>query len=291
MNDVIREHGIRRILIGLDASSHSQAALEAAATLAAGLRAELVGVFVEDVELLRAADVSFVREILWLSTHASETDSERIRVQMEAQAMRARLSLEEAASTAGVRFEFAVRRGNVAMELLEAARHADLVLVGKASLGGSGRKLGRTAERLLSGSPAPVMVLRKGLHLGLPIMVLYDGSAGSETALRVAVDLARWRGTGQLFVLVWAGEAEIQREIQHQITEEHGAQIEGLHFRPISRLDASYVASVARYEEAGLLIVSVDSPIFAAEGLGPFLNAVEQPVILVRLPSATTSGR
>ena len=282
MNEEPRRKPLRRIMIGLDASSHSQAALEAAAALAADLRVELQGVFVEDTELLRAADVFFVREVVWLSTCASETDSDRIQRQMEAQAMRARLMLEEAATAAGARYRFVVKRGEVSNELLEAARGADLVLLGKSSLGGSTRKLGRTAEFLLSGSPTPVMVLRQGLHLGLPILALYDGSAGSETALRMAVDLALWRGTGQLFVLVWAGDAETQRDIQHRITERYGAVFEGLHFRPLSRLEPDVVADVAWDEEAGLVIVSIDSPLFRPAGLGPFLNEVDHPVLLVR---------
>jgi nucleotide-binding universal stress UspA family protein len=47
---------IRRILVALDASPHSFAALEAAAHLAAHLEAELFGLYVEDENLLRGAD-------------------------------------------------------------------------------------------------------------------------------------------------------------------------------------------------------------------------------------------
>ena len=40
---------IRRILVAIDGSSHSLAALDAAADLASRLRAELSGLFVEDI--------------------------------------------------------------------------------------------------------------------------------------------------------------------------------------------------------------------------------------------------
>ena len=53
----------RRILVALEAGESAPALLEAAANLAAGLHAELVGLFVEDRELLDAADLPVTRSI------------------------------------------------------------------------------------------------------------------------------------------------------------------------------------------------------------------------------------
>ncbi|MGB7837261.1 MAG: universal stress protein, partial [Terrimicrobiaceae bacterium] len=58
---------IRRILVALDASAHSRAALEAACELALGLDAELSGLFVEDINLLRLAQLPFASEISYPS--------------------------------------------------------------------------------------------------------------------------------------------------------------------------------------------------------------------------------
>ncbi|MBK7177644.1 MAG: universal stress protein [Chloroflexi bacterium] len=54
---------IQRILVALDASPHSLAALEAAIDLAERLDAELQGLFVEDINLLRLAQLPFAREL------------------------------------------------------------------------------------------------------------------------------------------------------------------------------------------------------------------------------------
>ena len=67
MNEHEREPTIRRILVALDASRHSLAALEAASELAEALKAELVGIFVEDVNLLYLAGLPFAREVRYLS--------------------------------------------------------------------------------------------------------------------------------------------------------------------------------------------------------------------------------
>ena len=53
---------VRRILVALDASPHSHAALEEAAALAKPLQAELAGVFVLDAELLRLSALPVARE-------------------------------------------------------------------------------------------------------------------------------------------------------------------------------------------------------------------------------------
>ena len=68
----------RRILVALDASPHSLAALEAAAELAASLRAELIGLFVEDANLLRVAGFPFAREFGAYTAQAREIDAEHV---------------------------------------------------------------------------------------------------------------------------------------------------------------------------------------------------------------------
>ena len=56
------ELAVKRILIALDPSRRGQSALQAAAHLAAGTGAELAGLFVEDINLLRMAGLPFARE-------------------------------------------------------------------------------------------------------------------------------------------------------------------------------------------------------------------------------------
>ena len=54
---------VRRILVAVDASHHSIAALEAAVELATRFQAELLGLYVEDINLLRLAQLPFGREV------------------------------------------------------------------------------------------------------------------------------------------------------------------------------------------------------------------------------------
>ena len=63
MNESEPNLAIRRILIALDASTHSLAALHAAAEMAANMQAELIGLFVEDENLLHLAGLPFAQEV------------------------------------------------------------------------------------------------------------------------------------------------------------------------------------------------------------------------------------
>ena len=54
---------VGRVLILLDGSRLSLAALEAAAEIAAARNAEVLGIFVEEINLLRAAGYGFAQEV------------------------------------------------------------------------------------------------------------------------------------------------------------------------------------------------------------------------------------
>ena len=72
-----RGPSIRRILVALDASPSSLVALEEAAKLAAVWDAELAGVFVEDSELLRMAQLPFMQTVGSFSFCLSRVARER----------------------------------------------------------------------------------------------------------------------------------------------------------------------------------------------------------------------
>ena len=73
---------VRRILVALDASAHSLAAVEAAARLAEKVDAELEGLFVEDVNLIRLARLELAREIDVLSARLRDLESQQLERQL-----------------------------------------------------------------------------------------------------------------------------------------------------------------------------------------------------------------
>jgi nucleotide-binding universal stress UspA family protein len=214
MSEAGREPAIRRILVALDVSPHSLSALEAAAELAIGLQAELVGLFVEDINLLRLAELPSSREIGIFSTSRRPLTTVEVERQLRAQAARARRALATAAHRAHVPWSFRVARGVIAAELLAAASEADLIILGK--IGWSltrRRRLGSTARAVLSQATSLTLILQQGARLGLPVLIVYDGSAIAQKALAAASRLVRGKN-GYLTVVVLADAPDEAQDLQ-----------------------------------------------------------------------------
>ena len=92
---------LRHILVALDASTHSLAAVEAAADLAAAMQAEMEGLFIEDINLIRLASLPCTREVRHTASMAS-LDLEQMERALKAQASEARQALAAAARRAHV---------------------------------------------------------------------------------------------------------------------------------------------------------------------------------------------
>lgn len=164
---------VRRILVGLDGSPESRATLAAAARLGVATGAELHGLFVEDIELLRLAGLPFAREAGVASGVFQRLETSDIERRFRVAAEKARATLHEAASTTALRSTFRVTRGLVVPELLAGAREADVIAAGKRrGHGPAGGRLGGTARGLLAHVRAPVLVGGSGSSSAGPAVVI-----------------------------------------------------------------------------------------------------------------------
>jgi nucleotide-binding universal stress UspA family protein len=282
MNEEGREPGIRRILVALDASPHSQAALEAAAELASGLRAELLGVFVEDINLLKLAETSFAWEMGFFSASRRQLSTLEIERQLRAQANRVRRALAMIAGQAQVPWSFRVARGAIASELLTAASEVDLVILGKTgwSLARRGR-LGSTARAVLAQATSLTLVLQQGARLRLPVAVVYDGSPAAHRALDASTHLVRGKN-GYVTVLILADESAMARSLQTEVAEwlrERGIEA---HYRWLIGIDVKRLTDLVETEGCGVLVVPSQGSRLHNEMFLTLLDEVECPVLLVR---------
>ena len=113
MNEIAPSPRPRHILVALDASPHSVAALMAAAELAALMEAELEGLFVEDINLLRLCGLPFGREIGSYSATARRLDNAGVERQLRALADTIEAVMARITATSAVPWRFSVRRGPV----------------------------------------------------------------------------------------------------------------------------------------------------------------------------------
>ena len=219
---------IRRILVALDTSPHSRAALAAAANLAARLEAQLIGVYVEDMNLLRLAQLPFAQEIHYASATPQKLDKDVMEKQLRSQADRAQNDLRQTAEQHALEWSFQVLRGLVAAELLTAAEEADLLVLGRTSRQTvPGYWLGSTARTAIAQHQRPVLLMSSHYNLNQPPLLIYDGSAAAQRALPLAVTLARVYG--RLSVLLIAtdeAQAQLWQQTIHRQAADDRLQIE-----------------------------------------------------------------
>ena len=282
MNSKQLERTIRHILVALDASPHSLAALEAAADMAAYLNAELSGLFIEDINLLNLADLPFIKQVDPLSASLRPIDRQHISRQFRMQAIRARKALELVANRTHVQWSFRVIRGHVTAEIMAAASEADLVILGKAGWSPTREKrLGTTAQKILSEAPCLTLVLQQGIRLELRIMVLFDRSEDAQKALEVAVQVLHGK-TGQLTVLLPEEDENVLQEIHTQIDtflQEYDLKA---HYYKITDMNTQRLASMVNREKIGILLLPGSSYLLKEESLQSLLKQAECPVLIVR---------
>ncbi|NTU90826.1 MAG: universal stress protein [Chlorobiaceae bacterium] len=272
---------IRTIAVALDCSPHSKASLEAAAKMAARLSAELVGIFVEDTNLLRMAGLPFTEEIRLYSSTTTKLDEAQLERLLRLQAREARELLERTAEALTVRHTFRVMRGMVPEQLMSAATEADILVLGRSGRSPSCRKgLGSTARTALCESKRTVLLMRPGFSSAAgPLLVLFDGSEGSRNALETALTTADPESTLHLVVIDPEPESAEKLEQEAQtIVGERGISVEYHHLPQVGGRD---LVRYLRMIDSGLLVLS-DRMNLPEEVFNELVSEIDSPVLVVR---------
>ena len=270
----------REILVALDASPHSRAALGLAVQLAADLEADLDGLFVKDANLLRAAQLPFAEEVRTHSVSPKALSDRRVQRQLRHQAERAEAALQEATERAQVSYNFRVVEGQVPQQLLRAAEDTDLVAMGKTSTQSSRRRLGTTSRALLAESPAPVLVLRRATRHRPPLFTYYDGSDTARSALRTAAQLGA-PGT-PLTVFLPADDEAQAKQLQDDVHDTLGMHAGQVQVRPLTPTEADRLAALARRQGPGLFVMPDNCSPLANTSPQRFLYELDHPLLVVR---------
>lgn len=271
---------IRRILVGLDASYHSLAALRAAAKLASSLEAELRGIFIEDINLLRAARLPMTQELQFPFTATAQLSPTRMERQLRAQAEQARQALASICEREQIKWSFRVARGDVASEMLEAAVEADLLSLGRASRPVvRSERMGSTARTAATQCRRSVLLISRDAAIHPPVVVPHDGSSAVRQALTLAARLAERMGD-YLSILVLADTPKRSEHLQDQIADWLSGRELMIRYRELIGDGVRTLIEGVRTEGSGMLVLS--SAILPSEEVEMLLEEVDCPVLLVR---------
>jgi nucleotide-binding universal stress UspA family protein len=251
------ERPFRRVVVALDASSHSWTALLTAARLAASFGADLEGLFVEDINLLRMAGMPISREVGFFSGSVRQVDSQQMERQLRAVAARIRQMLAQVADQAEVKWLLQVRRGKVAEELIAAASsETDLLSLGRHGWPlGRRSPLGSTARVVLQNHHSPVLLASNEIRGKQPMVVVYDGSEQSNRALDIATHLV-WTYESELIVLVPAPTFAEAQQLRERAIERLMREHVHAGFQHIDRVESAELLQILQHIRPGVLVLT-----------------------------------
>ncbi len=276
------KENIQRVLVALDTSPHSLAALEAASDWAAALQAELIALFVEDTELLRLGSLPCARELLYAGETDTAVDGQAMERALKAEAEQIRRSLQRIAGRRQLNWSLRVVRGHVAKEVLAAAEGADLIVMGQTGRRpGPRTRVGSTARAVVSRTSRTVAFLQPGSRLARPVVVLFDATSSAFSALATGARLAR-EDHHNLVVLVIAPTEAAGRKAHRQVTDWLSRQmveariLESVASRPLD------LARLVREAGGRVLVLGGDSPLAHLESLEVLFEATDCPIVVAR---------
>ncbi|MBT8117107.1 MAG: universal stress protein [Gammaproteobacteria bacterium] len=270
MTPATEQHTTRHVVVTLDASESGRPALETAVRLAALTGAHLEGVFVEDINLIRLAELPFLRELRPSSLAEEAISSQRMQRELRSLARRARRMLEQAAVEMGVHWSFQVWRGHAGAETLAETFSADILSLGRvSSLRFSGTwSAGGLRARRRSESPSQ-------------INVLFSNSKQAVRALTTACRLANDLGAPLSVILPEKRKADLQQLRQKALTilESCG---QAARFVQLSGNSLQSLEQLTGISGQCILIAGSRHTLLQQAGLDRCLDTLTCPVLLVR---------
>ena len=180
----------KRILIALDSSSQSLSALDAAVEIAHQRGCELLGVFIEDAELLRVTECDVAREVGASAAQSRDLQHAEIESIFRSLAAHARQSLEIAAERKRIPWDFQVIRGQVDETLTELMKEVEVTALGSLSSQWPATSgFGSTALNVLKKSKGGVFIARNGNSILFPVTVVSRNLEESRMALETAFSM------------------------------------------------------------------------------------------------------
>ena len=259
------EHLHIRITVMLGSTDADRAALEMLDLLTAETPAEILGLFMEDIELLSLADLPVVREYCCLTHVERQLNAADLQRQLRIQARSAEQALAAIAGRIGFSWSFQTVRGSLASLLQNAAEDMDLILLAAAR-----RTLPLPGHFALTSPPSPSRQ---------PVTVIFDGSEVAQRALAVAIRIAR-AGVQSLTVFLVAASADDFTSLREQTTALAGPV--ALRFHELVDPDIGQILAAVRSERAGTLVLGMNKPLISPESVELLRKRLSCPAVLVK---------
>jgi nucleotide-binding universal stress UspA family protein len=204
-----RDVTIRRILVALDSSPESRALLDLAVDLAECLGSSVLGLFVEDQDILDFTDMPIARQVSSTGLGVCDLTREHMESHYRSQAAAVRRAVESAAAQRRIECAFETRRGKTEVEIGSVARAWDLIAI-SATVGHvtPSRRIDLFANLAPDATGLLTLAgLRTAPGTG-PVTAVYTASPAADGAVSLAARIAARWGEERRIVFLGNGDKD-----------------------------------------------------------------------------------
>ena len=272
-----------RVVVALDVASLRSPALEIAAGFAASSGSELVGLFVEDVNLLHLSGLSVSRPVSPRTNRPQGIDAQEMDRQLRRSARDAEARLAALAKRLQLRWRFNVVRGEWSREVAAASQASDLLVMSEdaevADLRRRAVGLSRVSRDIAN--VASVFVGRRARLGPGGVLALIEAEGCTEAVIERATSLALAQAV-PLVVYVVAGSQEGGASIRRQCARALAGE-QQLNVIRWSDFDMPNLCEQINAVRPRLVVLCSDSDDQRVEArVARFAAQLDAPVVLLR---------
>lgn len=264
------------ILVALDHSRYSRAALETAAFIAKVMEAKIHGLFVHDDQWLRLSNLPSLSEIDELTGQISPMDKESVEKEIRELEKAIKEHFELISRKHQLNHRWSTVKGAVTEKVLEAAKDCDIITIGS-----KGRsyfkpaKLGSTAASIIRKADKPVLILNKSHQPGDPPAAVFDGSKQSLSGIKIAVELAKKHD--RRAVVIDLSNAFLSTEYENTVLGKINTDVEII---TLEKPDMARFLFLLNRLRSGLLILPKNDRFINRNSLEHILESADCPLLL-----------
>ncbi len=268
--------------MGLTSASNAEKAMAAAAVLARVIEAQIVGLFVQEENMVELAEFPFARVLDFDSPKPREVSRQLMQQAYARRAAICRQVLSSHAEKARVSWSFSTQQGNVSAKVEEVAGSGDYVVLSGETFGTGVHSLVRAARTVPAFVKGVVVatVHRESRAEG-PIVAIDDGDETGVRTVSLAARLAKLEGRPLHLFVIAGADADAERIEARAAELVGGRQAMTIH-RCMPGAPQSIVAGLARLSPFFVVADLEGEPISDDQVAVSLLRAARAPVLLVR---------
>lgn len=286
MNTLPRHAAARRIVLGFRPLLNADMSIVAAATLATAVKADVVGLFVQEDALIDLAKLPFARALDISGSHSRRLTPELMKLEFDRASRVYQRALSTQAGKAHVKWSFSLQRGSLQAIINTVVASRDFIVLPGDESGFDTQLLGNVLRSAPSQTNSLVLApWNRTFHEKGPVVALAEDVGRAESIVELAVKIALSTGT-QLELLIVTTSAGVVDLITDHAVDVAGSNVDVTPHRLIPGMQES-IATFIRNLSPSFVVADIQGTFVSDELAALALcRAARAPVVLLNYEPA-----